>query len=508
MEKNILFKANCLNKIFSGTVALEDVSLEIYEGEIIGLVGENGAGKSTLLNIIMGIYPKSSGIMTLNGNQYDPRNSKEANSLGIGMVFQEQSLITNLTVGQNIFLGNEKKFSKFGFINWRKMYREAKRALVEAGINELLPDKIIIDLNFAQRQLVEIAKILRLSKDNSKGKSLILLDESTSVLSNDEINKLFKEMKVLKEKGNSIIFVSHRLEEVLEISDRVYVLKDGKNIGDMNVCDINLDRLYKMMVGKSSSGEYYKVNKQVKPKEHIALSVENLEKKGKFKGITFNLYEGEILGLCGAIGSGKEELCEIISGDEKMSRGKIYINGKMVSFNSQYLALKKGIISLPKERRNEGTLGILSVCDNLNISSLDNLKSKGFLSKKKQINQCKEWIDKLNIKCSSYKEAIDSLSGGNAQKVLFARILSSGARILVLNHPTRGIDVGAKDEIYNLLRNITERGISVIIISDTLDECIGLSNRIIVLKDGIITAEINAAPKNKPDQVSIIKHMI
>ena len=509
MNDKVLFKVENVSKHFPGTKALQGVSMEIKEGEIIGLVGENGAGKSTLLKIIIGVQAPTSGTMQMRGAPYKPKNPKEGNTMGVGMVFQEQSLVSNLTVGQNIFFGEEKKFLKGRiFVNWPQMYRAAKKVLNEIGITDIKPETKIRDLNFARRQMVEISKVLNAARSSSKDKTLILLDEPTSVLNEEEVKTLFTEIKKMKAEGHSIIFVSHRLDEVMDISDRVYVFKDGLRVGELEKNDLSEDKLYELMVGRSSTGEYFKVGDQSDPQKDVVLEVENIGLTGRFKNVSFKLHKGEILGFCGVIGSGKEDVCAILSGDLAPTSGAIRYEGVSVKFSEPHDALKKGIISVPKERREEGILGMLSIAENITISNLDKVRQMGFVSKKKQREIAQKWIDTLNVKCTDYKEEVSALSGGNAQKVVFARMLASDSSVMILNHPTRGVDVGAKEELYELIRDMANRGLSIILLGDTLDESIGLSNRIIVMKDGLITQELDASKNNKPEQLDIIKYMM
>jgi len=509
VDKKILLQCIDITKKFPGMVALDRVNLEVYEGEIVGLIGENGAGKSTLLKIIMGLQPQSSGTMKIHGEEYLPKDTREANFKGVGMVFQEQSLVNNLTVAQNIFFGQEKKYKKFGIaINFRKMNADTKVILEKVGIDDIMPEKRINELNFATRQMVEVAKVFNSVQISPAEKYLILLDEPTSLLNENEIKQLFSHMRKLKEDGHAIVFVSHRLDEVLEISDRIYVFKDGKGVGDVLTKNADESSLYKMMVGRSTTGEYFKVDRQVKPKNDTLLEVKNLSLRGVFRDVSFKLKKGEVLGFCGVIGSGKEEVCAVLIGDEKPSTGEIIITGKECNFNAPSYALDKGMISIPKERRFEGIIGILPVSDNIVVSGLKHIRKGVFLSKKSVAGICNEWVKKLSIKCTGIDAPVQSLSGGNAQKVIFARAFTSQSDIFILNHPTRGVDVGAKEEIYNLIRDITEQGKGVILLGDTLDECIGLSNRVIVMKDGLVTKHFDAPPNNKPEQEDIIKYMM
>ena len=322
MEKKLLFSAKNITKSFYGTQALKGVDLDIYEGEVVGLIGENGAGKSTLLKIIIGVQPQTSGEMTMHGKPFAPADPMAANKEGIGMVFQEQSLIVNLSVGHNIFFGHEKDFMKMGFINWKKMYEESKKVLEEVNCGYINPKKKVIDLNFATRQMVEIAKVVNMTKSgHDDQKCLILLDEPTSVLNEAEVQNLFTEVRKLTAKGHAVVFVSHRLDEVLEISDRVYVYKDGENAGNMDIKDATEEKLYAAMVGHETTTEYYHLADQRKAGEEVVLETKDLGLSGVFKHCNIKLHKGEILGLCGVVGSGKEEICSVICGDEKPSSG-------------------------------------------------------------------------------------------------------------------------------------------------------------------------------------------
>jgi ribose transport system ATP-binding protein len=508
VSKELLFRAEDIGKSYPGTVALQGVSIDIYAGEVVGLVGENGAGKSTLLRILTGVERPSSGNMQIRGEAYDPKNPWDANELGVGMVFQEQSLITNLTVGQNIYFGRERNFRKFGLVNWKRMYRDASRVLEEMNIRDIKPDRKVVELDFARRQMVEVAKVLNNAKLSGHANTLILLDEPTSVLSDAEIRQLFLEIRRLRDAGNSIVFVSHRLKEVIEIADRVYVFKDSRKVGLMDRSEVSESLMYEMMVGRATSGEYYQLDRQAEPAEEVVLEAKALGLRGAFKDVSFKLHRNEVLGVCGVVGSGKEDLCAVICGDEPPSSGELLVSGKRTDFKGPNEALAAGIISIPKERREEGIVGSLSIYENVSLSNLRAFMRNGLISVKEQRGRSQEWIEKLSIRCSGAKELVSQLSGGNAQKVVFARVLASGARTLVLNHPTRGVDVGAKEEIYSIIRDITAAGISVILLGDTLDECIGLSNRIIVMKDGLLTSEFQAPTVNKPVEVDIVKNMM
>ncbi|MDR1835691.1 MAG: sugar ABC transporter ATP-binding protein [Fusobacteriaceae bacterium] len=503
----LLFETKGVGKAYGPNTVLRDIDMKIHGGEVIGLIGENGAGKSTLMKLISGVEKPSMGEMYLAGKAYTANSILDANHQGVGMVFQEQSLVGNLTIAQNIYLGRERKYSRFGFVNWKKMNQDAAEALKRIDV-DLNPEKRVVDIDFAARQMVEIAKVLDIVTEAADGRAVILLDEPTTVLSDDEIRKLFTQIRKMKAQGNAVVFISHRLDEVLEITDRIYVFKDGVETAVMDTKSATMNILYEKMVGRSTTGEFYVENKQTVPSDEVILEVEDLSLFGAFNHVSFRLRKGEILGLCGVEGSGKEDICAVLVGDAAYTAGSVKVLGEICEFKNPYAARKKGILSVPKERRDEGVIGLMSIVDNIIISHMDKLAKRGFLSARTTGKIATNWVKKAGIKCFSIHERINQLSGGNAQKVIFARALQSGCGILILNHPTRGVDVGSKEEIYNLIRQMTAAGNSIILIGDTLDECIGLSSRIIVLKDGLIQGSFDCPAGNKPSQLDIVRKMM
>ena len=505
-----LFTMRGIGKTYGTTEVLKNIDMDIYRGEVIGLIGENGAGKSTLLKIIAGVEQATTGSIEMNGAPYAVGSVLDANTKGVGMVFQEQSLILNLTVAQNIFLGREKAYSRGGIINWNKMNADAKTILARVGIDAAVaPNKKVYDLNFVSRQMVEIAKELDIILRVNTNGALLLLDEPTTVLSGDEIKTLFNEIRNITQQGVSVIFISHRLDEVLEITDRIYIFKDGENAGLVNTAEADTGLLYERMVGRATSGKYYLIDEQTVPSDEVFLSVRGLGKFGYFKDVSFDLKRGEVLGFCGVEGSGKEELCATLCGDEPYTAGSIEFEGRQVqSLDSPAAALKKSVASIPRDRRHEGMLGMMSISDNIIASSLAKIANWGVFSGKKVQGIASYWVEKMGVKCGGIDERIDRLSGGNAQKVIFSRAISSGCTVLILNHPTRGVDIGAKEDLYRAIREITGEGKSVILLGDTLDECIGLASRILVMKDGLIQKEFAAPAGAKPEQIDIVKHMM
>ena len=354
--RTLLFSASGITKSFAGTQALKGVGLDVAPGEIVGLVGENGAGKSTLLKIIIGAQPQTDGTMTLHGQPYAPKTPMDANKAGIGMVFQEQSLIVNLNVAQNIFFGHENLFKSHGIISWSRMNKAAQEVLAAVDITDINPTTKVSNLNFATRQMVEIAKVMDVTKRSGAEHCLILLDEPTSVLNEAEVENLYKQMRKITDQGHSVIFVSHHLDEILHITDRIYVYKDGTSEG--------------------TTTEYYHLDRQTVPSEEVLLEVKDLGVHGVFKHVNFQLHRGEVLGLCGVVGSGIEEVCEVICGDERPSFGEVVIRGERMKFASPQQALDKGVLMIPKERLFEGIVSNLSVEENIALSNAHAL-SKG-----------------------------------------------------------------------------------------------------------------------------------
>ncbi|MDD2215370.1 MAG: sugar ABC transporter ATP-binding protein, partial [Eubacteriales bacterium] len=412
------------------------------------------------------------------------------------------------TVAQNIFFGDEARFRKAGLIKWKKMESEAREILDELQLTDMDCNQKVGDIQFSRRQMVEIAKVLSRASLGNGGKSLILLDEPTSVLNAEEITVLFDRMKKLKEDGNGVVFISHRLDEIMQISDKIVVFKDGKCVSVLAREEASEAVIYEKMIGKNSSGEFYRVNKQTKPQKRVLIEAQDLGLFGYFKGVNLTLRAGEIIGIYGVVGSGKENLCSVLSGDTKHTRGTLKVSGNIVTFNSPFKALKAGISCIPTERRVEGQVGIATIRENISYSCIGSLRRNLLISEKKEKELADKWINNLKIKCIGPEQAVENLSGGNAQKVVFARVLSSEADVIILNHPTRGVDVGAKEEIYDIIRAATARGIGIILLGDTLDECIGLSNKIIVMKDGLVTKVFDAEPDNKPNQIDIIQYMM
>jgi len=506
VNSNSVLETININKSFPGVKALQNMNFNVYQNEIVGLVGENGAGKSTLMKILVGIYKMDKGEMKLYGKNVKLSDSRMAIRLGVGMVFQEGSLIPNLTIAENLFLGHENRFKQYGLISMSKVMKEAEKQLDRVGLN-INPKTPVYNLSQASRQMVEVARLLWLSNIYHIENPLLILDEPTAVLTSQEIEKLFNIIRKIKNKA-SIIFISHRLEEIFELSDRIVVLKNGKNMANMKASETNIYQVENLMIGRKLSKEYYNESEQNEPKDEVLLKVDGLEKKGSFRPISFLIKKGEILSLVGIVGSGKEDICKCIFGMMKPDNGIISIEGKEVEINNPKDAVKAGIGYIPINRREEGLALQMDVMSNITLVMLKKIIRNGLISSRVEKEEALRWIKKCSILTPSSKTLCKNLSGGNQQKVVLSKWLAANVKIMILNHPTRGVDVGAKEEFYKMIRLLALEKMSIILMSDRLEEDIGLCNRMIIMKDGNITEELACPVNNKPTPVDIISYIV
>lgn len=481
-----------ITKKFGNFTANNNINLTVHKGEVHALLGENGAGKSTLMKILSGVYTKDEGKIYLQGEEANIHGIKSAEELGVTIIHQELSIINNLTVAQNIFLGNEK-VNKFGKINKKLMIERSKMFLEQIGC-DVDPNELAGNLNVGEKQMVEIAKAL------TKNAAVIIMDEPTTALTEVETKSLFKVIENLKQKGLAIIYISHRMEEIFAICDRVEVLRDGKYAGNAKIADIDNDKLITMMVGRKIEDQF--PYREVK-KGNIILDVKDLSSKAGVKNANFEVREGEILGIAGLMGSGRSELAKTIFGAYKKTSGTVLINGKELHGGSIREAIKNGICYLSEDRKKEGCVLGQSVSDNMTISNLNSYENKLFkLDKKKEASDVNDYINKIRIKTPSPNQYIKNLSGGNQQKVILAKWLLTKPEVLIIDEPTRGIDVGAKKEIYELLNELKESGKAIIMISSDMPEVLGISDRILVMSEGKITGELS---RDEATQEKIMK---
>jgi ribose transport system ATP-binding protein len=477
MGREILRMEN-ISKSFPGVKALDDVRFNAYEGEVMALLGENGAGKSTLMKILSGVYTKDKGKILLNGKELEVLNPKDASDKGIAIIHQELNLVPNLTVYENIFLGREET-TTYKTLKKDYMIKEAKKLLDRLKV-DIDPTLKINEISLAKQQMVEIAKALSLNT------SVIIMDEPTDTLTDKEVDILFDVIRELKAEKKAIVYISHRLKEVFEICDRVTVLRDGKFIDERLVSEIDEDEIIKLMVGRTLDEQfpYLKTNTS-----EFVFEVKNLTNK-YVKNISFSLKRGEVLGISGLVGAGRSELGKTIFGLYPIDEGEMILEGKKVEFKSPKEAIENGIMYVSEDRKSEGLVLTMDVKSNITLSSLDKFKRALGLDKKKEERISEDYRKKINIKTPTLTQKVKNLSGGNQQKVAIAKSLLTQPKVLILDEPTRGIDVGAKREIYDLLNVIKKEGHSVIMISSEMPEILGMSDRIIVMHEGKIKGEL------------------
>lgn len=479
-EKEVLIEAREIVKTFPGVKALQGVQLTLHEGEVLALVGENGAGKSTFMNILLGSLKMDSGEIFLKGKPYHPQSPAQALAQGISMIHQELTLIPEMTVDENIWLGREQLFEKFGYLDLKKRMKATRKLLDEFGI-ELKPETNVERLSVAQMQQVELARALSYDAD------VIIMDEPTSSFTTKEIEQLYKIIKILTDRKKGIIFITHKLDEVFTACDTVVVLRDGQYIGTKSTGEVDRDELIGMMVGRQVDNLYPKETAEI---GEVVLEVRNLSRKGYFENVNFSVRAGEVVGFCGLIGAGRSEVMECIFGIEKKTEGEIYIRQKKVEIHIPKDAIKHKIAMVTEDRRDKGLMHMQSVEFNMSISYLDEITKAGFVNQKTEDKDCHKIAETVQIKMSGLDQSAGQLSGGNQQKVIIARWLLTQPEILILDEPTRGIDIGAKTEIYKLITYMAKQGKAVLVVSSELPELMGVCDRAIVMSKGKITGEV------------------
>lgn len=486
MENKLLLMKD-IEKSFPGVKALQGAYLELEKGKVNVILGENGAGKSTLMKILTGVYSKDKGEIFLEGQSVEVKSPKEAEKYGISIIYQEFNLLPHLRVSENIFVTRLPK-NKFGLIDEKKLYSEAKKILDRLNL-KIDPNEIVENLSVAQQQMVEIAKALSV---NCK---VLVMDEPTAALTESEIEDLFKVIYDLKSQGVGIIYISHRMEELKFIADKVTIMRDGQYITTLNFKDTSLDEMISLMVGRSLESQFPKREKNI---GETILEVKQISKKGKYKDVSFDLKRGEILGLAGLMGAGRTEVARGIFGADPIDSGEIILENEVLNLKTPIDAIKKGIAYLTEDRKRDGLLLNLSVEDNIMISNpnsySNSLKICDFSKSK---NLCNNFVKSMNIKTPNLKQEIKNLSGGNQQKVIIARWLCEDKKILLIDEPTRGIDVGAKREVYNLMNNLVANGMSIIMISSELPEVLGMSDRVIIMREGNVTGIVPVEELNQ-----------
>ena len=495
MADNILVMEH-ITKEFPGVKALDNVNLEVQRGEIHALIGENGAGKSTLMNVLSGQYPYGSytGTVTYEGEECKFKKLNDSEAKGIVIIHQELALIPLLSIGENMFLGNEIK-NKRGAIDWDKTYSEAEKHMAQVGLHESA-QTLIKDIGTGKQQLVEIAKAF------SKDVKLLILDEPTSSLTAPEVAKLFKMMRQLKEQGISLIYISHKMDEIFEICDQISVLRDGSLVMTKDSKDTNMNELISAMVGRSLDNRFPPVDNT--PGETI-LSVQNLSTKyaPKLQNISFDVKKGEIFGLYGLVGAGRTELLETIFGMRTRAAGNVIYDGKMMNFASPKDAMNHGFALITEERKANGLFLKADITFNTTIANMNHYKSGLALSHDDMVRATAEEIKVMHTKCMGPDDMIANLSGGNQQKVIFGKWLERSPNIFMMDDPTRGIDVGAKYEIYELIINMAKQGKTIIVVSSEMPEILGITNRIGVMSNGHLAGIVNTKETNQEELLKL-----
>lgn len=468
-----------IKKSFPGVQALRGVDLSIRAGEVHALIGENGAGKSTLMKILSGVYAMDEGEVFWEGRKTEISSTARATELGISIIFQELNQLPNLSVAENIFMGREKRARRF-FLNSRETCSEARKFLDDVGL-DVDEHTLCKDLSIAQSQMVEIAKALSV---NAK---LIVMDEPTSSLTEREITLLFGLIRKLREQGVAVVFISHKLEEIFEISDRITVLRDGEYIGTIDTEQCSEDMLIQMMVGRSLTGFY---PKRKVPIGEVVLKVEHLSAGKSVRDVSFYVRAGEILGFAGLVGAGRSETMRAVFGVDPMESGRISVNGVSLSHHSPSDAIRGGIGLVPEDRKLQGLILKMTVRENTTLANMEATRERGFVSRRLEERITREYTQKLDIKTPGTEQRVVNLSGGNQQKVVIAKWLATGSRVLILDSPTRGIDVGAKKEIHELMGELAGQGAAIIMVSSELPEILGMCDRIIVMHEGSIRGEL------------------
>ena len=492
-QNNLILEMKNITKHFPGVKALDNVSINLKKGTVLGLLGENGAGKSTLIKILSGVYSLESGEINIEGKNivfYSPKDSLEN---GIRVIYQELSSFEPITVTENIFAGN-LILRRSGIVNWGEMVKKSRQILSDLGA-DINPLEIMENLSIGEKQIVEIAKAI-----HTKAK-IVVMDEPTSALSEKDVQTLYSVIRKLKNEGVSIIYITHKLEEIVEITDEVVVLRDGKKVGDLVTSNTNKQELVNLIVGKSFSELYPKQNIK---KGDVILEVKGLSYLNKLKDISFNLRQGEIVAFFGLVGSGTHLLFKVLFGDLKKTSGQIILEGKNVDIKNPVVAKINNIGFVPIDRKEEGVALSMDVKTNVITANVDKVGKGVKFNRNIERKKAENWIEKLSIKTPSLNTVMNSLSGGNQQKVVVAKWLECDSRILLMAEPTRGIDVGSKAEIYNIAENLCKNGSGVLIVSSELPEIMSISDRVIVMKKGKIVGEYNTSETSQEELMHLV----
>lgn len=500
MGNEVLLKAELINKSFGPTHAVADFSMEIAPGEIRGLIGENGSGKSTFSSVVVGLQKPDSGKLYFKGEEYVPTNTEMAAQRGISLIVQEIGTIASISVAANIFINKEEQFVKHGMLDFDRMNEEARKILDKIGGEHIDPSSMAGELNLEDRKLVEIAKAMY------SAPSLLIIDETSNALTTHGRNILYQNMKVVRDAGGSVMFITHDMEELVSICDSVTVMRDGYFIRTLQREEMDLKTMKELMVGRELSNNFYRSDEGPSyHKDKVVLDVKNLCSI-EVDGVNLQLHEGEILGIGGLAESGMHELGRLLFGIERKDAGEIIVTKTGDKINSPRDAIRNSVGYMSKNRDTEALLLRFSIADNIALPSLDHIRKKGFILKKHERKLADKWAKNLSIKMRGINDLCTKLSGGNKQKVVLGKWLGNDSHILIMDCPTRGIDIGVKEAIYRLMEELKKEGRAMIMISEELPELIGMSDTILIMKDGVITHKVNRSPELK--EQTIIQYMI
>ena len=479
-----------INKSFGGNPVLRDAGFELADGEIHALMGENGAGKSTLMKILTGVYTRDSGTVIVDGQEVTYHNPQEAEKAGIVFIHQELNVLFDLTVEENMFLGKEIH-GKFGICDTKAMRAEVKRILDVLGV-KIDPARKMNTLSIGQQQMIEIAKALMVDA------KVIIIDEPTAALTQSETKVLFEVVRGLKEKGVSIVYISHRMEEIFELCDRITILRDGQYVGTRKIPETDMPEVVRMMIGREIGERFPERDVKLGDTE---FEVRDLCCPGVFEHVNFSVRAGEVLGVAGLMGAGRTEIMQSIFGNMPDVTGTILVGGKEVKNKTPGDAMKNGIGFITEDRKVEGLMLEESIMKNISVANLDRISSGGILNAKAELDMVRKGIEELHIRCTGPKHACGELSGGNQQKVVFAKWIFTDPKVLILDEPTRGVDIGAKKEIYSIINDLAAKGVAIIMVSSELPEVLGMSDRVMVVHEGHIAGFID---RDKANQENIM----
>lgn len=481
-----------IDKSFGGNAVLKNAGFLLDDGEIHALMGENGAGKSTLMKILTGVYTKDAGQVIVDGQEVCYKNPQEAEKAGIVFIHQELNVLFDLTVEENMFLGKEIK-KAFGICDKKAMRKKVQEILDMLGV-DINPGQTMDELSIGQQQMIEIAKALMVDA------KVIIMDEPTAALTQSETEVLFKVVKSLREKGVSIVYISHRMEEIFELCDRITVLRDGSYIDTKKIVDTDMNDVVKMMIGREIGERYPLRDAKI---GDVVFEVKNLNCPDTFQNVCFDVRAGEVLGVSGLMGAGRTEIMQAIFGNMPHVTGQIFLNGKEIKNKNPQQAIENGIGFITEDRKVEGLMLEESIMKNISLVNLSRISANGVINSKKEQELVNKGINELKIKCFGPQHECDNLSGGNQQKVVFAKWIYTNPKVLILDEPTRGVDIGAKKEIYNIINNLAATGVAIIMVSSELPEVLGMSDRVMVVREGEIRGIINKENANQENIMTL-----